>query len=73
MHDIILTSTGTTITVRTLPSGDIAIWHRPDENTRRLVEPICRGSGYWDSTHTNWVVFARFKDAVLKELRATAH
>jgi len=57
------------IYIRDLPSGAISIWHPFNENLRDIIEPICRGHGYWDSAYRNWIIFAYFKDLVLAELR----
>ena len=70
MEKELLRIMGAPVQLTALPSGDIAIWHPVNEAVRTVVEPICRGRGYWDADHRNWVVFARFKRQVCHELRA---
>lgn len=59
---------GVTVHVRELPINNIAVFHPICEPVRELVEPICRGRGFWSSQYNNWVVFDRFKGIVLSEL-----
>ena len=59
---------GVTVQVRELPINNIAVFHPICEPVRELVEPICRGRGFWSSQFKNWVVFDRFKAIVLSEL-----
>jgi hypothetical protein len=54
--------------VRSLPSGDVAVWHPFNAEAQAVVEPICRGCGYWNPTFKNWVVRASSKEQVLSEL-----
>jgi hypothetical protein len=56
------------IYVRSLPSGDIAIWHPIHEQVGKVVENICRNHGRWNSQYNNWIVFSRFKYRVLNSL-----
>lgn len=56
---------GVGIYAKPLPSGDIAVWHRPSNVARAIVEPLCTGHGYWDGQHNNWVVFQRFASSVV--------
>lgn len=57
---------GVGIYAKPLPSGDVAVWHRPSDPVRAIVEPVCTGHGYWDRQHNNWVVFERFAQSVLR-------
>jgi hypothetical protein len=61
---------GTPVYWRSLPSGDVAIWHPYNPYVRSIIEPLCRGRGYWRSEHNNWIVFFRFRDEVLAEIAA---
>lgn len=70
MEKELLRILGAPVQLTPLRSGDVAIWHPVNEAVRAVVEPICRGRGYWDTDHRNWVVFARFKTQVCFELRA---
>lgn len=63
---------GVRVALRQLPSGDLAIYHRPAEQVRALVEPICRNRGHWNSEYKNWIVFRQFSFAVVSELEAAA-
>lgn len=42
--------------VRELPSGDMAVWHPFNERIRNIIEPLCRGKGYWQRAHRNWII-----------------
>lgn len=53
---------------RSLPSGDLAVWHPFHPAAREIIEPICRGRGYWRPDHNNWIVFRPFREVVLAEL-----
>lgn len=70
MEKELLRILGAPVQLTPLPSGDIAIWHPVNEAVRVVVEPICRGRGYWNPGYRNWVVFAQFKTQVCFELRA---
>ncbi|MFS8974552.1 hypothetical protein PO002_08625 [Cupriavidus necator] len=59
---------GVTVRARELPRNNIAIYHPICEPVRELVEPICRGRGFWSAEYNNWVVFEQFKRLVLEEL-----
>ena len=59
---------GVSVHVRELPRNNIAVFHQICEPIRQLVEPICRGRGYWNPEFKNWIVFETFKDTVLTEL-----
>jgi hypothetical protein len=63
---------GERVTLRWLASGDLAVYHRPAEHVRALVEPICRNRGHWNSEYNNWIVFRQFRAAVVSELEAEA-
>ncbi len=54
--------------VRNLPSGDVAIWHPFNENTRIVVEGICRNHGRWHGRYNNWIIFANCKLKVMEAL-----
>lgn len=60
------------IWVKRLPFGNYKVYHRYDETTRRIVEPICRHRGYWHPGYNNWIVFEQFRDEVLDELSQKA-
>lgn len=55
MHQVYLIQSVPVYT-RTLPSGDMAVWHPYNEGIRAIVEPICRGCGYWQAEFNNWVI-----------------
>lgn len=59
---------GVVVRVRELPINNVAVFHPICEPVRELVEPICRGRGYWNAQFNNWIVFESFKDIVLAEL-----
>lgn len=63
---------GVRVELRLLPSGDLAVYHRPAEHVRALVEPICRNRGHWNGEYNNWIVFRQFRAAVVSELEAEA-
>ncbi len=60
------------VELRSLPFGDLAVYHRPAEHVRALVEPVCRNRGYWNNKYNNWIVFRQFRAAVVSELEAEA-
>lgn len=68
MNEVIVSIRGIPVYVGTLPSGDLKIWHPHNDAVRVIVEPICRGRGYWRADYNNWIVFSRFTSAVLDEL-----
>ena len=55
MHQVYLIQ-GVPVYTRTLPSGDMAVWHPYNEGIRAIVEPICSGRGYWRAEFNNWVI-----------------
>ena len=55
MHQVYLIQ-GIPVYTRSLPSGDMAVWHPYNEAIRAIVEPICRGCGYWQAEFNNWVI-----------------
>ena len=59
---------GVWVQVRELPANNVAVFHPICEPVRQLVEPICRGRGYWNAQFRNWIIFEVFKDTVLAEL-----
>ncbi|WP_273430597.1 hypothetical protein [Chitinibacter tainanensis] len=61
------------IWINTLPSGDLRVFHKPDQKVRHIVEKICRGKGYWNGApYFNWIVFKHFQGDLLSELRQFA-
>lgn len=69
---LVLHIAGERVELRSLPSGDLAVYHRPAEHVRVLVEPVCRNRGHWNSEYNNWIVFRQFRTAVVSELEAEA-
>ena len=59
---------GVAVQTRSLQSGDMAVWHRLSDTVRNVVEPICRGKGYWDDKYHNWVIKAGNVQSVLVDL-----
>lgn len=59
---------GVPVFTRSLPSGDMAVWHPYNEAIRNVVEPICRERGYWQSRYNNWIVQACYAEAVQASL-----
>lgn len=59
---------GVPVYARNLPSGDMAVWHPFNNAVQAVVEPICRGRGYWQPEFRNWVIKAACTGAVLAEL-----
>lgn len=41
---------GVPVFARMLPSGDMAVWHPFNSDVQAVIEPICRGRGYWQTT-----------------------
>ena len=64
---------GVPVYTRTLPSGDMAVWHPYNEGIRGIVEPICRGCGYWQAEFKNWVIKQPHVARVRNELAALGH
>lgn len=56
------------VEARELPSGDLAVWHPVNAGIRDIVQPICRGRGYWNAEFKNWIVFRQFAGTVLSDL-----
>lgn len=54
--------------VRDLPFGNFKVYHRPSQYVRSIVEPICRGRGYWEPRFNCWIVFDKFRQTVLTQL-----
>lgn len=63
---------GIPVYLRSLPSGDLAVWHPCNEGVRALVEPICRNRGRWEGRYNNWIIFRQFCSEVGHELHAEA-
>ncbi len=59
---------GVPVFTRKLPSGDMAVWHPFNSDVQAVIEPICRGRGYWQPDFTNWIVKAPHAASVLREL-----
>lgn len=72
LETLVLSVAGERVELRSLPSGDLAVYHRPGDHVRALVEPICRNRGHWNGEYNNWIVFRQFRAAVLSELEAEA-
>lgn len=72
LETLVLHIAGERVELRSLPFGDLAVYHRPDEHVRALVEPVCRNRGYWNNKYNNWIVFRQFRAAVVSELEAEA-
>lgn len=72
LETLVLHIAGERVELRSLASGDLAVYHRPAEQVRALVEPICRNRGHWNSEYNNWIVFRQFRAAVVSELEAEA-
>ena len=72
LQTLVLHIAGERVTLRWLTSGDLAVYHRPAEHVRALVEPVCRNRGHWNSEYNNWIVFRHFRAAVVSELEAEA-
>ncbi|PWF49399.1 hypothetical protein [Massilia glaciei] len=62
----------TWVWVKELPFGNVRVFHRFDDQARRIVEPICRNRGYWNSQYKNWIVFDHFKLELLQQLSSQA-
>ena len=63
---------GVPVSLRPLPSGDLAVWHPCNERVRARVEPICRDRGRWETRYNNWIIFRQFRAQVVHELCAEA-
>ncbi len=61
---------GVPVFTRKLPSGDMAVWHPFNADVKAVVEPICRGRGYWQPNFRNWIVKVHHAPSVLLELAA---
>lgn len=61
---------GVPVVARKLQSGDMAVWHPFNSDVQAVIEPICRGRGYWQPAFTNWIVKAPHSGSVLRELAA---
>lgn len=62
----------TWVWVKELPFGNVRVFHRFDDQARRVVEPICRDRGYWNGQYKNWIVFDQFKLELLQLLSSQA-
>lgn len=70
MVQTILSIRGIPVYVGSLPSGDLKIWHPHNDQVRAIVEPLCRGRGYWNPDYNNWIIRQQCKDSVIAALRA---
>jgi len=59
---------GVPVFTRRLPSGDLAVWHPFNAEVQAIVEPLCRGRGYWQAEFNNSIVKAHCVASVLVEL-----
>lgn len=59
---------GVPVFARSLPSGDMAVWHPFNDAIREIVEPLCRDKGYWQPRYNNWIVLAGYAELVLAAL-----
>lgn len=72
MHHQVYLIQGVLVYTRILPSGDMAVWHPYNQRVRAIVEPICRGCGYWQAKFNNWVIKQPYVAQVSNELAAQA-
>lgn len=63
---------GTVVEARELPYGQLAVWHPLSGLARDVVEPLCRGRGYWKARYNNWIIHKPFVPEVLAALRSAA-
>jgi len=64
---------GKWIWVKKLPFGNLKVYHKPDKHLQSIIEPICRGKGYWSGKpYYNWIVFDQFKTELLAQLSSKA-
>ena len=59
---------GVPVYVRELPFNNISVFHPTNQAVREIIEPICRGRGYWSADYKNWVIFEQFRTIILNEL-----
>jgi hypothetical protein len=59
---------GVLVEVRDLASGDLVVWHPFNAEIRALIEPLCRGCGYWQGSFNNWIVWASHAARVESEI-----
>jgi len=72
LETLVLHIAGERVELRSLRSGDLAVYHGPAEHVRALVEPICRNRGHCNSEYNNWIVFRQFRAAAVSELEPEA-
>lgn len=72
LNQSVLVIRGVPVHIRSLPSGDMAVWHPCNEVVRAAVEPICRNRGHWKPEYNNWIIFRQFQNIVRAELEAEA-
>jgi hypothetical protein len=59
---------GVPVFTRSLPSGDMVVWHPYNSAVREVIEPICRERGYWRPGYNNWIIHACHCESVLGKL-----
>lgn len=67
-HEWIFSFGNIWVYVRDLPYGNVKVYHRPSQYVRQIIEPICRGHGYWNPKFNCWIVFDQFKEYLLSQL-----
>lgn len=63
---------GILVEARELQFGQLAVWHPISTSAQSVVEPLCRGRGYWNRRYKNWIIHKPFAPIVLSELRFSA-
>lgn len=58
---------------RRLLDGKMSISHDFNRDLQAIVEPICRGRGKWDKTHSNWVIDTQHISFVVAALYRRNH
>ncbi|MGV3581662.1 MAG: hypothetical protein ACO1N8_05085 [Methylophilus sp.] len=56
--------------IRSLPSGDIAVWHPFNLELGKIIYGICVGNGYWNAEYNNWIIFSVFCDQVVATIQS---
>lgn len=59
--------------IRSLPSGDIAVWHPYDIELGKVIYQICYGKGYWNTKYKNWLVFSGFAHSVIGDIKSRSN
>lgn len=63
---------GILVEARELQFGQLAVWHPISTSAQSVVEPLCRGRGYWNARYNNWIIHKPFVPEVLAALRSAA-